>query len=299
LAEITLTDLREANRLLVSSGATIAEINSVRRAFSAIKGGGLSRMAPNADQVTLILSDTNAGDEANVASGPTIPPVETETTAQEIIRLYKLESRLPRSILKSIEQYEPSDFGKTVNSNHYVLLDNETALRAASSRARELGFHTEIAQEICEQPIEQGCSLLFERVEKLQNQAGQEAKVCLISGGEFSCPVRGDGMGGRNSETVLRCAIELERHANVSDIAILSAGTDGIDGNSPAAGAVADETTITRATVAGIDAASFLNRSDAYSFFEKLGDAVITGPTGTNVRDVRILLLGSRASKSA
>jgi glycerate-2-kinase len=110
----------------------------------------------------------------------------------------------------------------------------------------------------------------------------------LISGGEFACTVRGDGRGGRNLETVLRCALAIAGHKE--HIVVLRAGTDGIDGNSPAAGAVADEMTLSRAESLRLDAASFLERSDSFGFFERLGDAIITGPTGTNVRDVRVLL---------
>ena len=112
----------------------------------------------------------------------------------------------------------------------------------------------------------------------------------IISGGEFSCPVRGGGIGGRNLETALRCAIELDRNPPSRDVVVMSCGTDGIDGNSPAAGAIADKTTISRAKLLGLDANEYLSRSDSYSFFEKLGDVIVTGPTGTNVRDLRIIL---------
>lgn len=132
----------------------------------------------------------------------------------------------------------------------------------------------------------------------LQQRATREGHIaCLISGGEFACPVRGEGIGGRNAETALRCAIEIdvwrnEKRDNESfaHLALLSAGTDGIDGNSPAAGAIVDEMTLRRAREMNLDARSFLDGSDAYSFFNALGDALVTGPTGTNVRDLRILL---------
>ena len=238
---VSLDDLRRTNELLIACGARIDEINAVRRTFSAVKGGRLAQRAPNARIVTLIVSDTNPGDEANVASGP--------------------------SILKSAPKS---------NSPYRVLLGNWTALNAAHQKALELGFTSTIAHDIREQPIQEGCDLLL----------AHENTDCLISGGEFSCPVRGDGRGGRNLETVLRCAMALENNPGV----ILSAGTDGVDGNSPAAGAIADETTIKRAQNLGLDAADYLARSDSYSFFEQLNDLIVTGPTGTNVRDVRILI---------
>ena len=233
---ISLDDLRHINEQLVKSGARISEINAVRRAFSGIKGGKLAEYASNARIVTLIISDTNPGDEANVASGPTLSP--------------------------------------NINSPYQVLLDNSTALEAAHQKALELGFSSTIADDIREQPIEEGCALLL-----------RENAECVISGGEFSCPVKGNGVGGRNLETVLRLALRMSGGG-----VALSAGTDGIDGNSPAAGAIADETTIARARDLGLDPHDFLGRSDSYHFFEKLNDLIVTGPTGTNVRDLRVLL---------
>ena len=233
---ISLDDLRRVNEVLIGSGARISEINAVRRAYSAVKGGKLAQRATDASIVTLIVSDTNFDDEANVASGPTLP-----------------------------------------TSPYRVLLGNWTALEAAHQKALELGFKSSIAHDICEQPIQEGCELLLSRL-------SQENTDCLISGGEFSCLVRGDGNGGRNLETVLRCALE-ERN-----VVVLSAGTDGIDGNSPAAGAIADESTLARARKLGLDPAEFLARSDSYTFFQRLGDLIVTGATGTNVRDLRILI---------
>jgi glycerate 2-kinase len=139
--------------------------------------------------------------------------------------------------------------------------------------------------KICEQPIQDGCELLLESLQYAYTP------FCEISGGEFSCPVRGDGRGGRNLETALRCAISLDDHNNRnSHVVVLSAGTDGIDGNSSATGAVADEMTLHRARALGLDAEQYLARSDSYTFFEQLNDLIVTGPTGTNVRDLRIVL---------
>ena len=182
---------------------------------------------------------------------------------------------------------------------HYVLLDNECALAAAAEAARHLGFITEIASEVSEQPVASGCSMLLSKLLELSSCAGAALRgACLISGGEFACPVKGPGVGGRNLETTLRCAIEMdERYADArerarlpSQIVALSAGTDGVDGNSPAAGALAERTTLARARSLGLDARRFLSASDAYSFFDALGDCVVTGPTGTNVRDLRVLV---------
>jgi Putative glycerate kinase len=278
---ISLEDLREANRIMVACGATIAEVNTVRRTFSAVKGGKLAARAPKAEIVTLLISDTNHGDEGSVASGPSLPPSDTRA-ATEIVAKYQLEAKLPGTIIEAIRKSEEPIQTAQTRESHYILAENKTALDAAAARATSLGFRAVRADEISEQPIAEGCELLIQRLAK------EPAPVCLISGGEFACTVRGDGRGGRNLETVLRCALAVAAHNE--HIVVLSAGTDGIDGNSPAAGAVADETTLSRAESLGLDASSLLERSDSFGFFKRLGDAIITGPTSTNVRDVRVII---------
>jgi hydroxypyruvate reductase len=273
--DISLADLRIANEVLVGCGAHIAEINSVRRAFSAVKGGGLARRAPNAQLITLIVSDTNPGDEASVASGPTLNAPADAPKAIDVVEHYKLQTVLPDSITKAVRHAQPP--AAAISGEYQVLLDNRSAIVAAAHKAQELGFPTSIRDDIREQSIEEGCELLLASVDQR----------CTISGGEFSCPVRGDGRGGRNLETALRCAVNLDRG---SHLVVLSAGTDGIDGNSPAAGAVADETTLERARKLNLDAQQYLARSDSYTFFKQLNDLIVTGPTGTNVRDLRVVL---------
>ena len=272
--DISLADLRAANQDLVSCGARIAEINAVRRAFSAVKSGGLARRVPRAQMFTLIVSDTNPGDEASVASGPTLAPPADAPKAIEVVEHYGLHTILPESIMNVIR--DANDSREQINGPCVVLLDNQTVTRAAHQKAIELGFNCSLLDHINEQPIQEGCELLL------------ASPHSTISGGEFSCPVRGDGRGGRNLETALRCAISL--HDQTSHTVVLTAGTDGIDGNSPAAGAIADETTIQRARNLNLDAEHYLARSDSYTFFEQLNDLIVTGPTGTNVRDLRILL---------
>lgn len=295
--DISLSDLRAANQILVTCGASIAEVNAVRRAFSAVKGGGLARRAPRARMCTLIVSDTNRGDEASVASGPTMNTPPGAPQAIDVIERYQLETRLPQSIMKAVRtaartsQEEGLGPAPPALESHIVLLDNETALDAARSKAEALGFTCAVLHDISEQPIETGSDLLLSR---LVAEPSSDP-FCAISGGEFSCPIRGDGRGGRNLETVLRCAIRLSESKlnNGQHFVILSAGTDGIDGNSPAAGAFADETTIPRARELGLDASEYLARSDSYGFFERLNALIVTGPTGTNVRDLRIFLRSS------
>jgi hydroxypyruvate reductase len=291
--EISLGDLREANQTLIGCGASISEINSVRRAFSAVKGGKLSARAPDCDQITLIVSDVPAGAERNVASGPTLAPPHDAPKPLDVIAKYNLRSQLPAPILHAIEtQSAPQvDAEKSGIRKHFVLLDNQTALEAAAQAAQNRGFIAEIAPDISDQPIESGCIQLRERLDALRTKHSKTSRiVCLISGGEFACPVNGHGIGGRNLETALR----LSKSLSLPNTVALCAGTDGIDGNSPAAGAIVDHTTIARAISIGLEANDFLQRSDSYSFFVALGEAIATGPTGTNVRDVRILLTGTQ-----
>jgi hydroxypyruvate reductase len=299
---ITLAELRAANRVLIGCGASIEEINSVRRAFSSVKGGGLGARAGSAAQISLIISDTKPDEPHNVASGPTYAFPHELHDASEIIRRYRLDRHLPASILRAVGRPRPShtqtlSATTTPLRRHHVLLDNDAALASAAEAAAARGFKVEIARDISGQRVEEGAALLVSRLLDLRRrEKGQP--VCLISGGEFSCPVRGAGIGGRNAETVLRCAFEIETHAarappdHPARVVALSAGTDGIDGNSHAAGAWCDATTLARARMHSLDAQKFLAASDAHTFFAALGDAITTGPTGTNVRDLRLLLAG-------
>ena len=283
--EISLADLQSANQTLISCGAHIAEVNAVRRGFSAVKGGALALRAPRARTLTLIVSDTNPGDEASVASGPTLNPPADAPKAIDVVENYHLATILPESIMKALRRTNTTT--RPVNGSHLVVLDNQTAIEAAFRKALDLVTVSSMAVDICEQEIQEGCDLLLGRL----MARPCDATYCVVSGGEFSCPVRGNGRGGRNLETVLRCAIGLANESGKSPhLVVLSAGTDGIDGNSPAAGAIADETTIRRAQNLDLDASKYLARSDSYGFFERLGDLIVTGPTGTNVRDLRILL---------
>jgi glycerate 2-kinase len=290
--DISLADIDTANRILVSSGASISEINAVRRSFSAVKGGRLAELASNCDQFTLIISDVPWGEEWNVASGPTLSPPGHAPQAREVVERYQLRSRLPSAVLRALDADTAQlKFPAAASSrlrDCSVLLSNDDALDAAATASRHRGFAVEIAEDISDEPIESGCEKLVQRLSEPVETPGKD--LCLISGGEFSCPVRGNGLGGRNLETALRLAIEYAKSVYNRPFVALCAGTDGIDGNSPAAGAIIDNTTIERAHKIGLDPQDFLNRSDAYSFFVALGDAITTGPTGTNVRDLRILL---------
>jgi glycerate 2-kinase len=295
---ITLEDLRETNRILVTCGAAIGEINAVRRAISAVKGGGLSRYASNTKQISLIISDTETNEDFNVASGPTLSPPDGSPNAISIIDRYDLAKRLPASVMRTVESQLKERAEKRVDHSYYVLLSNDHAIRSAVESAEHHGLIVKVANDLIEQHITEGCDQLLSRVQSLRKENSSNSGICLVSGGEFACPVRGSGMGGRNSETVLRLAISIDERmkspnteeTSWSHIVALSGGTDGIDGNSPAAGAIADETSVKRGKDLNLDALDYLNRSDSYSFFNTIGDAIITGKTGTNVRDIRIII---------
>jgi hydroxypyruvate reductase len=202
-----------------------------------------------------------------------------------VVRKFDLATKLPSSVLDSVEAAGHHALTKTAGE-HFTLLNNESALQAAAKAAESRDLVTNIASDIGDEPIESGCKLLVERVRQLRRP---NQLTTLISGGEFACPVRGNGIGGRNLETALRLALSPEFNSSEAIVA-LCAGTDGIDGNSPAAGALVDNSTLSRSRAIGLDAEDFLRRSDAYSFFVALGDVIATGPTGTNVRDLRIMI---------
>ncbi len=289
--EITLEDLRAANEILVGCGASISEVNAVRRAFSAVKGGKLANYSPKARQLTLIISDVPKGEEHNVASGPTWSPPPSAPRASDVVAHYELGDRLPASIMREVENAAMT-FGEPQpdRHEHFVLLDNDTALEAGANAAHKRRFVTEIARDINDDAIDVGCEKLLTHLNDLQ-QRHPDSNVCLISGGEFACPVRGDGVGGRNSETALRLAMAADKdRERYGEFVALCAGTDGIDGNSLAAGAIVDSATIERTRQMVLDPLHFLDNSASGSLFMALEDAVETGPTGTNVRDLRILL---------
>lgn len=288
---ISLEDLRETNLKLVTCGASIAEINKIRKALSSVKGGGLASLAPNAKQITLIVSDTESGDKHSVASAPTLRGAEINPEEiTSIIERYDLS--LPRTVLNALKKMTLTEnVSPKPDFPYYVLLDNQSAIKAAVKSAEKFGYAVEIAADLSQQDIAEGCEKLLERTKELRSRTEKEKISCLISGGEFACQVRGGGIGGRNSETVLRMAMLFENDENdFSNVAFLSAGTDGIDGNSPAAGAVCDEKTLQRARQIGLNVQDFLENSDSYNFFKSFGDDVTIGATGTNVRDLRIVV---------
>lgn len=293
-AAITLDDLQTINRVLVGCGAVISEMNVVRRFLSAVKGGRLAAAAPRSRQISLYVSDVNSNDLSTVSSGPTLSGPATRADFDRVVERYDLLDQFPAQVsaliasggLPDLPQADAEDARRR---SGLLLLDNRRALLEAKRIAEsDFGCVVEIAEDLVEGDVETMMLIHVERAVTLRHRHPGKT-VCLLSGGEAVCPVRGDGQGGRNQEFALRAVIHLHQRG-LSDVVVVSAGTDGIDGNSPATGAIADLDTLRRAEEKGVSAERSLQNSDSFNFFNALDDAIITGPTGNNVRDVRILV---------
>jgi len=290
LNSMTLADMVVLHDNLVQCGANIVEINTIRKHLSGVKGGRLALAAAPARQISIIISDVPNGELASVASGPTMPDDSSLKQMKEIIEIYNLAASLPESLSRLIaadEIPETPKFDSDIfqNSEWHCLLSNDDALQAAVEFYSKPGWISIIVNEADDMEVKQAADYLLDRLRKVKAEHPNQI-VCVIAGGEVRSQVRGKGKGGRNQAFVLAVA------ACIADenIAVLSCGTDGIDGKSTAAGAIADGQTCTRAAIAGLDIKTFFDRSDANTFFRLLGDEVVTGPTGNNLCDLRILV---------
>ncbi|MEE9233961.1 MAG: DUF4147 domain-containing protein, partial [Candidatus Acidoferrales bacterium] len=287
---VRLEDITELNRVLVRCGASIDEINAIRKHLSAIKGGRLAEAAAKAHKVTLLLSDVPEGRLATVASGPTLPDPTTVETCYQVAERYDLLARFPASIRQLFEQKKLKETPKPgaeafQRSQVFLVASNRDVLHAAHRAAGARGFVAECDNTCDDWEFRRAAECLLGRLEQMRRENPNQP-VCLIAGGEVLVKVTGDGVGGRNQALVLEC---IEKIAG-RPVAILSAGTDGIDGNSPAAGAVGDGDTLARAQALGLDPSDSMQRSDSFHFFDALGDTLRTGPTHNNLRDLRLLL---------
>jgi glycerate 2-kinase len=286
--EISLDDLIATYRALVHSGAPIAEINTVRKHLSAVKGGRLALAASPAQQVSLLVSDVPDSTPDALASGPTMPDSTSVEDCYRIAEKHDFLRQFPQSTRElferhSLEETPKSDDPAFHRARWWPVLSNQTAIEEASAAAERAGFIVHVDNSCDDWDYEKAADYLLQRVRELRKQF---SPVCLISGGEVTVKVTNGGVGGRNQQFALACAEKIAGE----NITALSAGTDGVDGNSPAAGAVVDGTTVARAQTRGLDAGSALREFDAYPFFRALGDAIEIGPTGNNLRDLRILL---------
>ena len=285
-----LEDLQTANHALVTCGAPIEAMNTVRRHLSAVKGGRQAVAAGQATKVTLAVTDVPLGKEHALASGPTVPDPSTIEDAQRIVDQFGLRKKFPDVLVRWLEEGKMPETPKPGdsafrNAHFQLLLGMHDLFHAAHHASEARGYVTCCDNSTDDWPVEKAAEALLKKLEEWRTgNPGQ--RVALIADGELSSPVTGPGVGGRNSAFVLAC---LEKIGG-RKITVLSAGTDGMDGNSPAAGAVADGESLARAKALRLDPAGAFRQSDAYTFFAKLDDAVLTGPTGNNLRDLRILL---------
>ena len=291
---IALADKIAVTTALMRAGATIRELNIVRKHLSAIKGGRLLAAASAGVEVlSLMLSDVAGNDLTTIGSGPTAADPTTYTDAIGVLKRRGAWGRAPEAVRDHLERGAAGEFSETVKAGDAVLArvtnlivgDNRMAVEAAAEAAHALGYQVERGRELGGEANELGRAIA-----RQVSEIGAE-RVCIVAGGEPVVTVKGSGRGGRAQQCALAMAIELASVAAGRRVVALFAGTDGIDGPTDAAGAIATPETIARATEAGVDPHAALSGNDAYEFFKALGDLVIIGPTGTNVADVLVALV--------
>jgi len=286
--EVSLADLVETYRVLVHCGATIAEINTIRKHLSAIKGGRMAQAAYPARQVSILVSDVPDPMPDALASGPTMPDPTTVSDCHALAAKYNLLPQFPASVGELFRRHALAETPKSddpafVHARWWTILSNAALLEAAKQEAGRQGFSVHIDNRPDDWNYADAADYLLKKLRDLREQ---HERVCLLSGGEVTVHVEDGGIGGRNQQFALYCAEKIAGE----NICALSAGSDGIDGNSVAAGAVVDGTTVERAKARGLDIQAHRRGFNAYPFFEALGDAIVTGPTGNNLRDLRIFL---------
>ncbi len=292
---ISLSEKQEITDLLLRAGADIEELNAVRKHLSKVKGGRLAEIASPAKLISIIISDV-IGDKLDViASGPTSADSSTFNDALRVIEKYNLVEKTPQSI---INIFNGGNAGKVPDTpkgdnplfesiQNIIVGSNQKAVNAAATEARNQGFETDVISTTVSGEAREAAKWLADKSKKVLSKKRRD-NVCLISGGETVVTVTGEGKGGRNMELALSFAIEIE---GMKGITMISAGTDGTDGPTDAAGAIVDGQTIIKARDMGLDPSEYLNNNDSYNLFSKIDSLLITGPTGTNVMDIQIILL--------
>jgi glycerate-2-kinase len=291
---ITIMDKQRVTEDLLRSGANITEINAVRKHLSAIKGGRLAEILQNARTVSLIISDVVSDRLDTIASGPTAPDSTTFRDAAHVLMKYGLWDSLNRNVKGIIQMGRSGKIPETPkpgsrvfrNVRNFVIANNETACKAALNHLRSRGIHSRLLTTSLQGEAREVGRSVASLAKKIKKRQHIEPRA-VIMGGETTVTVTGDGKGGRNQELVLATSMGISKLRNV---AVASIGTDGIDGNSNAAGAIADVFTMERARSLNLDPTKFLCDNDSHTFFKKLHDTIQTGSTGTNVNDILILL---------
>ncbi|HEY3060694.1 MAG TPA: glycerate kinase [Chloroflexota bacterium] len=288
---VSLDDLRKTTDALLRCGATINEINVVRKHLDQVKGGGLARLAAPAQVITLVLSDVVGNPLDAIASGPTVPDTSTWADARAVFDRFRLWDPVPSSIADRLRSElpdtpKPGDplFEHTQN---IVIGSNMLACEAAAAEAERLGYHSLVLTTYVEGEAREAARVLAGLLREVDASGHPlERPCCLVAGGETIVTMRGDGLGGRNQEVALAAAFALR---GVPGVLLASVGTDGNDGPTDAAGAWVDGDTLQRAQDAGLDARQYLADNDSYHFFQALDQLIKTGPTNTNVNDIYLL----------
>lgn len=294
---ITLADMEVLTSALLRCGATINEINAIRKHLSQIKGGNLSRLAYPAEVVSLVLSDVVGNPLDVIASGPTVSDSSTFVQAYGIVERYGLLDELPPSIVQHLRRGKEGTiletpkkddpvFAKTYN---LIIASNEVAAQAAMAKAEDLGFNTMLLSTFVEGEARE-VAHAFSGIAKEILHSGQPVSrpACVVAGGETTVTIRGEGKGGRNQELALAAAIQIE---SLDEAMIVALATDGTDGPTDAAGAIVDGSTLQRAGEKSLSASEYLANNDSFRFFDALGDLIITGPTNTNVNDLTFVFV--------
>lgn len=305
--QITLQEKIATTDLLLASGATINQINCVRKHLSRLKGGGLARMAAPADLHALILSDVLGDDLSSIASGPTVADNTTYADAIEILKDKGIWEQTPASVRQHLEQGKLGHTAETPkpgdeifkNTGHTLIGSNTISVHAMLKVARKLGYQTELYSEhLSGEARAVGATLVAQCIERrlpkvgaLGEAAPQSQPLALLAGGETTVSLKGNGRGGRNQEMALAFALAAEQHGLTGNWAFLSGGTDGRDGPTDAAGGIVDNNTVKRMAQAGINPIQLLENNDSYNALKASDDLVNTGATGTNVADLQILLI--------
>jgi len=294
---ITLEEKQKVTDLLLSCGATIQEINALRKHLSFLKGGGLAKLVYPATLIALILSDVIGDPLDAIASGPTVPDSTTFDDCAKILGRYELWEKIPFSLAQHIREGLGGKREETLKEGdpafhkvyNLIVGNNLLAMKAAQEMAKTLGYRTLMLSSLVEGETREVAKVhVAVAKEVLLSGNPVPSPACILSGGETTVTLKGKGKGGRNQEFVLAAAPEI---AGRNEIVVLSAGSDGTDGPTDAAGALADGETYGRAKAMGLDPWAYLKENDSYPFFEKLGDLLITGPTGTNIMDLHIILV--------
>jgi hydroxypyruvate reductase len=294
---VTLAQKQRTTQILLKSGASINEINVVRKHLSQIKGGRLLMHAVPASVLTLILSDVLKNPLDIIASGPTAPDPSSYGEAIQILKKYRLWYKLPAPVRRHLHQGQRGmvkETPKPGNSvfkkvHHLIVGDNRVALKAAVQAAKAAGFKTYILTAYLQGEAREMAKLFGSIAHKLHEGPRQSTtKICLLASGETTVTVRGNGLGGRCQEFTLAAALEI---AGLPHTTVAAFGTDGTDGPTNAAGAYADGVTTQRAIRRGLSPAKALEHHDAFPFFKTLGQLIMTGPTGTNLNDIYLLLI--------